>query len=288
VTSAIGLVLAGALSASMVAGGGYMLRDQLLRAVTPDGGATVHRSLPYGEGPRRSLDIYVPKDAERAPVALFFYGGSWQFGRKELYGFVGDALAARGIVTVIADYRVFPEVRYPDFVEDGAAATRWVQRRIGAFGGNPQAISLMGHSAGAYIAAMLALDERWLGADRARLAGLVGLSGPYDFLPLTGPTYIDIFGGSDRQDTQPVRFVTPEAPPTFLATGDRDTIVLPRNTSSLAARLLAAGHRPTEIVYPGRGHFGLILPFIGPLQFLTPVADDVAAFLHAPTQEARR
>lgn len=283
--AAIQLAVAGFVVIAVLAIGAYLFRDPLLRMVTPSGGATLTRSISYGEGPRRTLDVYTPKDTVTAPVVVFFYGGSWQMGRKELYGFVGNALAARGIVAVLPDYRVYPEVNYPEFLRDGAEATRWTRENIARYGGDPSRVVLMGHSAGAYIAAMLALDPQWLaalGLDPSRdITALVGLAGPYDFLPLTGPTYIKIFGGPDRRETQPIAYASASAPPALLATGDADTIVGPHNTTNLAARLREFGKEPKEIVYPGKGHFGLILPFVGPLGFLAPVVDDVVAFVKA-------
>lgn len=290
--TAVYIAVTSLLALVVIAAAAFLFRDPLLRLVTPDGGATLHRSIAYGDGPRRTLDVYVPKGASNAPVVIFFYGGSWQMGRKELYGFVGNALAARGIVAVLPDYRVYPEVKFPEFVRDGAAATRWTHDHVSRFGGDSASIILMGHSAGAHIAAMLALDGDYLraeGLDPARdIKALVGLAGPYDFLPLTSSTFIDMFGGAERAETQPIHFATESAPPAFLAAGDADTIVVPRNTANLAAKLRALGGAPKEVNYSGRGHFGLILPFIGPLQFLAPVVDDVADFIHATVPVGRQ
>ncbi|MBN9023922.1 MAG: alpha/beta hydrolase [Rhizobiales bacterium] len=172
-------------------------------------------SVPYGDGPRRSLDIYAPRDAAGAPVAVFFYGGSWQGGRKETYRFVGRALARRGIVAVVADYRLYPEVVFPGFVEDGARAVGWTAANIARHGGDPRRIFVMGHSAGAHIAAMIALDGRWLAetGSPVPVAGLLGLSGPYDFLPIRDPALIRAFGGANRPETQPIDHVGPRPPP---------------------------------------------------------------------------
>lgn len=151
------------------------------------GGRRVAEAQPYGADARQRLDIYAPRNAgpgER-PVVIFFYGGSWNSGTRSGYAFVGRALAAQGFVTVIPDYRLVPAIRYPGFVEDGAAAVRWTREHIAGFGGDPARLVLMGHSAGAYIAAMLAVDDRWLGRDRQAVRGLVGLAGPYDFAPST-------------------------------------------------------------------------------------------------------
>ena len=142
---------------------------------------------PVCDGRAPHARIYRPQDAKTAPVIVFFYGGSWQSGNKSIYKFVGSALARRGR-GVVPDYRVYPEVIYPAFLEDGALAVRWTKDNATRFGADPNMLFVMGHSAGAYMAAMLALDSRWLGraglSPRRDIAGLVGISGPYDFLPL--------------------------------------------------------------------------------------------------------
>ncbi|BCJ90463.1 esterase [Terrihabitans soli] len=261
------------------------MRDSFLGLITPSGGAAPTFSVSYMPGERGTLDIYAPKDAKNAPVVVFFYGGSWQMGRKSLYRFVGHALAKRGVVAVIPDYRVYPEVRFPDFLKDGAKAFKWTHDNAASFGGDANRIFVMGHSAGAHIAAMLALDPQWLkgeGLDPARsIAGFVGLSGPYDFLPLQSENLVAVFKGNNRPETQPINFATASAPPAFLATGDEDDVVLPRNSQNLAARLRGAGASVEQVVYPGRGHFGTIMAMIGPLHYLAPVVDDVAGFINS-------
>src|ERR1700722_332438 len=197
----------------------------------------------YGEGPRRTLDLYLPKsDEAKKPVVVFVCGGDWDSGKKEDYPFVGDALAKRGFIVVIPDYRIYPEVRYPAFLEDGASAVRWTLAHIAAYGGDPDKVSVMGHSAGGYIALMLALDGQWLGANRARIKSAVGLAGPYDFLPLTDPVLKIIFGTEAAlARTQPITYVDGKAPPVLLVTGRLDRIVSPGNVTRLAARIRAHG-----------------------------------------------
>ena len=207
------------------------------------------RDVPYAKGARRMLDICRPRTAVAAPVVVFFYGGGWRSGNKRLYRYVARALARRGYVAVLPDYRIYPEVRYPDFLDDGAGAVRWAKDNVAAFGGDPQRIFLMGHSAGAHIAAMLAVDPVWLrkiglvpGRD---IAGLIGLAGPYDFLPLRDEMLKIIFGGADRLETQPICHVAPGAPPALLLTGDADDVVDPGNSTRFAERLRAAGNDAT-------------------------------------------
>jgi acetyl esterase/lipase len=252
-------------------------------------GLEITHSIAYGEGARRTLDVYRPSNAAGAPVVVFFYGGSWQGGNKQIYRFVAAALARRGYVAVIPDYRVYPEVRYPDFLDDGARAVRWAKDNAARFGGDPDKLFLMGHSAGAYIAAMLALDPRWLNAaglapDRD-IVGLIGASGPYDFLPLHDGTLKIIFGGNDPA-TQPISHVSPGAPPALLLTGAKDGIVDPDNSVRLAARLHAAGDSATVLTYSWVGHLSIIGAFAAPLRFLAPALHDVDAFI-AKTASAK-
>ncbi len=261
-------------------------------AVSTRSGYTVVESKPYGEGPRRSLDIYRPKNATNAPVVVFFYGGSWQGGSKKTYRFLASALARRGYVTIVPDYRVYPEIRYPSFLDDGAQAVAWSRAHAAEFGGDPDSIVLMGHSAGAYIAAMLAIDDRWLakvGLDpKQDIAGLVGLSGPYNFLPLKSETLKTIFGGANRPETQPVNFVSGNEPPAFLGTGANDKTVDPRNAASLAERLTAAGGEAEVHRYRGVGHITLVASIAWPLRFLAPVLKDVDRFIHSVTDRKVR
>jgi len=261
----------------------------LFATLTPkDPAARQGRNLAYGPAPRQRLDVYAPRQTTgeaAAPVAVFFYGGAWDTGRRQDYNWVGQALASRGFVTVLPDYGLYPQVRYPAFLEDGALAVRWAQDHAAEFGGDPDRIVLVGHSAGAYNAAMIALDRRYLtaaGVDPKHIRALAGLSGPYDFLPLTDPIAQRTFGeAADLPATQPTRFVDAHSPPAFLATGDADTMVYPRNTVKLAARLRAAGVEVEERHYPGVDHVRMVLALSRPFRSRAPVLQQMTAFLHA-------
>jgi acetyl esterase/lipase len=236
----------------------------------------------YGPDPRHALDVYWPRRATHAPVVIFYYGGRWQSGRKGLYRPLALSLTARGYVVVVPDYRLYPDVRFPSFLEDAAHAVRWTKDNIARFGGDPRSVFLMGHSARAYIAAMLATDPQWLGntgIDNSRdIAGFIGLAGPYDFLPLQDPVLIDIFGGADRAATQPITFANGKCPPALLLTGSRDRVVLPRNSLNLGNRLRSSGNIATAIVYPGFGHISILAPFIFGLDRCFRAGADVARF----------
>ena len=245
-------------------------------------GAKVASAIAYGEGPRRALDVYAPTGPRTGarPVVVFFYGGSWSSGARSGYAFVGRALAAQGFVAVIPDYRLVPEVRYPSFVEDGAAAVRWAEAHALDYGGDPDRIVLMGHSAGAYIAAMLALDDRWLGPDRAPVKGFVGLAGPYDLPPFDVPASQAAFGSwPNPAETQPVTWAGAGDPPTLLLVGAKDATVNPRNSEALA-RKLRAGGVPVEVrSYPGLGHVGTLLALARPFRRKAPAVEDVRRFV---------
>jgi acetyl esterase/lipase len=240
-------------------------------------------SIPYALHSRHRLDVCRPAGVHMAPVVVFFYGGAWRSGRKELYRYVAKALARRGYVAVVPDYRIYPQARYPDFLEDGALAMRWVKDNIASFGGDPEKAFLSGHSAGAHIAAMLSIDARWLagvGLNPARdIAGLIGLAGPYDYMPLRDETLKVIFGGADRPETQPIFHVSPGAPPTLLVTGGRDRLVEPGNSTRLAAKLVAAGNTATVKIYRRIGHYVIVAALAPVLRHVVPVLRDIDAFI---------
>ena len=249
-----------------------------------DPASQLARGEAYGAGARQRLDVYAPRSASgEAPVAVFFYGGSWDSGRRQDYNWVGRALASRGFVTVVADYRLYPEVRYPGFLDDGAQAVRWASQNAQRFGGDPGRIVLVGHSAGAYNAVMLGLDGRYLrsaGVDPKAVKALAGLSGPYDFLPIRSEITERVFGGTaDLPSTQPLAFVRPDSPPAFLATGDADDTVWPKNTIALANKLREAGVPVEERHYPGVDHVRMVLALSRPLRGRAPVLDEMTGFL---------
>lgn len=261
----------------------------LFAALSPkDRARRIARDVAFGPQARHRLDVYAPPrkpNAPAPPVAIFFYGGSWDTGRRSDYNWVGQALASRGFLTLVPDYGLYPGVRYPDFLHDGALAVRWAQDHAAGFGADPDRIVLCGHSAGAYNAAMVALDHRYLaaaGVEPGRVKALAGLSGPYDFLPLTDPIAQKIFGeAADLPATQPTAFVGAHAPPAFLAHGAKDDTVWPRNTKRLAKALRSAGAVVEERHYDELDHVRMVLALSRPLRRLAPVLDEMTAFLHA-------
>jgi acetyl esterase/lipase len=257
-----------------------------LNATSGTADILVQRDLVYDRDHQLALDVYRPRDAHDAPVVVFFYGGSWKSGKRQWYHWAGEALARRGLVVVIPDYRLWPSVRLDGFMQDAAHAVAWTEAHASEYGGDPSSLFLMGHSAGAHIGALLATDGQWLATVDMRprqLAGFIGLAGPYDFLPLKDPDFIDMFGSTHQAQlrSQPVHFVDGDELPMLLLQGSADKVVQPRNATSLAAAMKREGE-PVEVkMYPGIGHTAILLAMSRPFRGKAPVLDDVVAFITA-------
>ncbi|WP_338663812.1 alpha/beta hydrolase [Pararoseomonas sp. SCSIO 73927] len=256
----------------------------IANGLTPGGGTALRPGIPYAPGERGRYDLYTPEGAGPAsPLIVFFYGGGWTSGARGDYGFAARPLASLGALVAVPDYRLFPETRWPGFVEDGAAAVRAILAGPGT--GRP--VFLMGHSAGAFIALALALDPRWLGPAREALAGAIGLAGPYEFGPEDDPR--GIFAGSPARRARAAPG-SPEqlagTPPLLLLQGEADDTVRPAQATRLAA--LARAHDvPVETrLYPGLGHIGIVAALASPVRTLglegAPVLEDVRHWLQGP------
>ena len=260
---------------------------RLFNAVIPADGFIRTADLSYGELPRQRLDVYVPKgaDAKPRPVVVFFYGGSWDSGSKESYLFVAEALTSKGFVTIVPDYRIYPEVRFPVFIEDAAQAFRWVKQNAAKFGGDPSRVFVMGHSAGAQIAAMLTFNNAYLeqvGLNKSGIKGFIGLSGPYDFLPLTSDRLKVIFGPEEGHAlSQPINFVSGNEAPAFLVHGDKDTTVKPGNTVRLAQRIRDRGGTVSELHFPRLDHTDRIIDISAPFRNGKPLLERIEEFIAA-------
>ena len=257
----------------------------VLNLLVPKSGYQIVRDLAYGSDPRQRLDIYVPdKHGPNMPVMLFFYGGSWQDGSKSLYLALGQAFASQGVLVAVADYRLYPQVNFPIFLEDSARAFVYVRDHAGHYGGDPKRLFLVGHSAGAYNAVMLASDRRYLeqaGASLSDVCGVIGIAGPYNFLPLVDPALIALFGGADRPETQPISYIDGARPPMLFTAGAADTVVSPHNASDMAEKLKRFGNRAETITYPGVGHIGIILSLAPGFRFRTSLRADMLRFIQS-------
>jgi acetyl esterase/lipase len=258
-----------------------------LNATVPFSGYQRTADLPYGSLPKQKLDVYRPDSLpSNADVVIFFYGGDWQNGEKADYRFVAQALTSRGFIAVLPDYRKYPSVTFPAFVEDGALAVRWVHDNIKLFGGDPQHVYLVGHSAGAHIAAMLTLNEKYLknvGLDRSAIRATVGISGPYDFIPYKddwGVFGMTAEGQLPDPEIEPINFVDGHQPPMLLLQGLNDKTVNPNNARKLADRIQQAGGRVQLIEYPSSAHVQTVMAFAWSFRWLAPVLRDTTEFIH--------
>lgn len=258
-----------------------------LATFEPTGGGKTTTGVPFNTGPRGTLDVFAPKaGAKGRPVVIFFYGGGFRRGEKAMYAFVGKALQAHGYLAVVPDYRLNPEVKYEGFLSDGAKAVRWARDHAAEYGGDPNKIVLMGHSAGGYIAAMLATDPRWLGAvgmdPRKNLLAWVGLAGGYGNVGPPGARQTDLFGPPETYDaTRPAAHVEKSSPAALLIAGDGDKVVDPANADRMAAAIRAVGGRVEARHYPRLGHTMTVGAIAAALRFWAPVYRDAVSFIDA-------
>ena len=264
----------------------------LLNSVVPSDGYTVRTDIAYGAQPRQRLDVYSPNGASSAthPVLIFFYGGSWKSGDRDLYRFIGEAFTRLGYVVVVPDYRLYPDVRFPAFVEDAARVVGWVYEHEPEFGGDPDRLILAGHSAGAHIAMLVLFDPRYLAAEDvpvSAIRGGVGLAGPYALDPLKYASIRPVFADLDDPDAaRPVAFASADAPPLLLLHGTSDRTVGLQNTRQMAEAVQNAGGHVTVRQYDGLGHIGIIASVAAPFRGRDAVYDDLAAFLATVTADA--
>jgi acetyl esterase/lipase len=249
----------------------------------PAGDVVAHRNINYDATSSLALDVYSPPHADHAPVVVYFYGGSWMNGKRQWFRWMGEALAAQGVVAIVADVRLWPRTRLEGFLHDGAEAVRWARDHGSEFGGDPGHLFVMGHSSGGQIAAMLAMDKQWLAAVGMKprdLSGFIGVAGTYDFIPFDEPEFYDMFGHTPAEQarSQPINFVDGDEPPALLLQGEKDTVVYPSEAVSLEGRYVQQGE-PVELkLYPGLGHEKLLLAF-GPLKNKAPVLADTLSFI---------
>ena len=277
------LIFAIALAASLTA----CAPLRVLNTFVPESGFEATRDIAYAAPARDKLDVYRPAPAHSEstrprPVVVFFPGGAWQSGEKGEFLFVAEALTSRGYVVVIPDYRLYPEVIFPAYMEDAALAVKWTFDNISQYGGDPAKVFVMGHSAGAQLAALVAYDGSYLarvGIDKHRIRGVVSLAGPMDFLPLMEANLFFIFPEPVRVASQPINFITGKEAPSLLLHGEADTRVGIHNARNLAARITAQGGIVETTYYPGMSHAGILLALAAPLRGGKTVLNRVATFI---------
>ena len=249
--------------------------------------ATITKDIAYGPAPLQKLDVYVPKQKADGPrdVLVFFYGGRWESGTKAEYKFVADTFVDKGFIVVMPDYRKYPVVKFPVFVEDAAQAVAWTYANIANYGGNPARIHVAGHSAGAHLGSLVVSDERYLkalGYDANKIIkSFAGLAGPYDFTP-DEPDLMDMFGPPvNYPNIQATTFIDGHEAPMLLMHGTKDDTVKVSNLEKFEAKIIEKHGRVQTKLYDGVDHLWIA----GALSWLghnkPPVADDMAAFFRS-------
>ncbi|MBT9392010.1 alpha/beta hydrolase [Hymenobacter sp. NST-14] len=228
---------------------------------------------------RHVLDVYAPREKAAAsrPVVVFIHGGSWNSGNKNFYSFIGRRLAKQGVVAVVINYRLAPGVRVPQMADDCARAVLWTQARIGEYGGDPQRIFLLGHSAGGGLAALLAADDalfrRWGQAQNpvrgAILDDPAGLD-MYDYLrKMQYPgdeQYLVPFGPEPAvwRQVSPMYYLTAHTPPMQIFVGGETYPSISSSSARFRQKLTALGHAPRYQVLPGKKHAPMVLQLYWP------------------------
>lgn len=270
----------------------------VLDTLVPAGEYGLQQGIAYGELPRQKLDIYRPiKATQTGPVVVFFYGGSWKSGAREKYRFIGEALTRKGLTVVIPDYRLYPDVTFPAFMNDAAKAVRWTLDNLaGPDRGGPNKagsdkarppVFLAGHSAGAHIAALMTVDSQYFdqaGVSSSQICGVIGISGPYAFDPFEYKSTRPVFAGLTNSDiARPVKRVSGPTPPFLLLHGDTDGTVRPSNTAEFATALRSAGTRVRTEFLPDIGHYRIILAMATPFDDTAPVNERIFDFIAGRT-----
>ena len=246
-------------------------------------------TLSYGSSERQRVDVY--QAGRRKPLVIFFYGGSWNSGSRADYRFVARAFNDLGYSVAIPDYRLTPEALYPDFLKDSAQAISLLINRAEEFGADPQRVILVGHSAGAYNAMMVALDQRWLSPeDRQRIRGVIGLASPVNFLPIELPAARLAFHWPNTpRDSQPIEHVSSSSPPMLFINANNDPLVDPRINSIAMAEKLRAANVYVEVEnFDGPlgmiNHARLVATLSPTFQFLSPTLDKSRVFIERVTR----
>ena len=221
-------------------------------------------NVEYPDGKDR-LDLYIPQGVANAPVIFSLHGGALSIGDRSEETFVGQRFAAAGYLTVVTSYRLSPQVSHPAHVEDAAAAFAWVKRNIKQHGGDPDRVIVIGHSAGAYLAMLLATDARYLAAHKLSprdIKGLVPVSGFFWVdKPGVAPDRPKYVWGTEQKvwvEASPARYLRGDLPPVLIIDTDGDEQWRQQQNADLAAALRAAGHKDVTVrQVKGRTHMSV-------------------------------
>ena len=241
-------------------------------------------NLAYGEHKDQVLDLVNLENSRDCPVILFFHGGSWRWGQKDYHREIGKQFAKSGIIFATANYRLYPEVRFPAFPRDASLAVKWLRENVAKHGGDPSRIFLMGHSAGAHSMALVGLDESYLkevGGDFSWIRGVIGMSCPYYFDPNKEFLYREIFNvGRDHEEFMPLCLVDGGNEPPFLVMhGFFDPLVAVEGAEKFINKMRAAGGKVTRRIYSSHGHFSLVRRTTSWHIWPNPLLKDVVEFV---------
>ena len=241
-------------------------------------------NLSYGEHPRQVLDVVTSDVCNSSPVVLFFHGGSWRWGQKDYHREIGKQFAKRGVLFATANYRLYPEVRFPAFPQDVAQAVAWVRENAVTFGGDGKNLFLMGHSAGAHSASLVALDPSYLAVWKGSpdwIRGVIAMSVPYKFDPQKEFLYRDLFPSQvDRNSTMPAYLAAQKgAPPFFLMHGLFDPLIRYELSEEFSKAMNSSGGFAERKVYLSHGHFSLIRRTTSWHVWPKPLLTDVLGFV---------
>lgn len=265
--------------------------QQVVNTLTLPVGYRLFRNITYDPESNLQLDVYAPSGAVKAPVVVFFYSRRWERGNKRDVTFVGQSLSAKGYVVIIPNFRHYPNVLYQQMLSDSARAVVWSHHFAKTYGGSAKKLVVMGFDAGAYNAAMLALDPRWVekaGGKADWIRGMIGISGPYDLLPIMAPDLRAFFAPASQYPlTQPINWVNGENPPLLLIASTTDHVVSARNTDELFRRVKAA-HGPVEkITYRDLSHDMTLDALSAPLRGQADILSNIARFVRRVTRSPK-
>lgn len=254
----------------------------LVNSIARIGEYNVTRDIEYGPHDENRLDFYRPANVKARGTIIFFYGGCWgacETLPKDDYRFVAQTLTNLGFAVAIPDYRLYPDVKFLAIMDDASMAFQWVSDHHREFGVDSESIVVMGHSAGAHIAAMLAANEDYLGDDLySRMAAFIGLAGPYDF-PFDQEYQFELFSELDYEESMPTSFIDGSEAPMLLMHGDDDDKVILRNLVKMREAIESKNGRVETRVYQEVGHAQIIAALFMPLRNRYPVAEDISLFL---------
>lgn len=251
----------------------------LLNTITPGGSFSRLKDVSYGELSRQTLDIYkAEKPRAGSPVLVFVHGGSWDSGSKDIYKFLAEGFTSEGFDVVVPDYRLYPEVKNPEFIIDNAKAVAYAAEQF-----PDRSIVMMGHSAGAYNVLMLGLQPDYLKSQSVNIcetvSGIVALAAPVGIIPLTEEPLITIFPDRFEGQDAVLNNTSTPVPALFLGHGQKDKTVYPQNSTQLGEKITARGGKAEVEIYEGLNHTDMVKVMSRHFDGDTTLKSDIVRFV---------